>query len=70
LEKEGVSVLLWLQANLVNIVILLVLAIIVFFIVRSMVLNKRAGRSSCGGSCAGCAGCGSCHPQTVTEKKR
>ena len=62
--------LLWLQANLVNIVILLVLAIIVFFIVRSMVLNKRAGRSSCGGSCAGCAGCGSCHPQTVTEKKR
>ena len=56
--------LLWLQANLANIIVILVLALIVFFIVRSMVLDKRAGRSSCGGSCAGCAGCGACHPQT------
>lgn len=52
--------LLWLKANLVNIVLILTVALIVFFIVRSMIRDKREGRSSCGGNCSGCAACGGC----------
>ena len=62
--------LLWLKANLVNIVLILALALIVFFIVRSMIRDKREGRSSCGGSCSGCAGCAACQaPAPIQGKK-
>ena len=45
----------WLSANLVNIVILAVLAVTVGFVIRGMIRNKKAGKSSCG--CSGCSGC-------------
>lgn len=48
-----------------TIIIALALAVIVFFIVRGLVNDKKKGKSTCGGSCGhGCGGCdmnGSCH---------
>ncbi len=55
----------WLSANLINIVLIAVIALIVGLLLRGMVRDKKAGKSSCGGSCASCGacgGCGSCHP--------
>jgi hypothetical protein len=58
----------WLQANLASIVIGFVLLVIVSLIVRRLVLDKKAGKHICGGSCGscggGCQGCpmaGQCH---------
>ncbi len=48
--------------NLGTIVVIAILAVIVFFAVRSIVKDKKNGKSSsCGGNCAGCAMGGSCH---------
>ena len=38
----------WLAANLANIVIIVILAFVVGLAVRSMIRNKKAGKSSCG----------------------
>ena len=60
----------WLQANLVSILVGLVLLGVVALIVRRLVLDRKAGRHICGGSCGscggGCSGCpmqGQCHKQ-------
>ncbi len=53
----------WLAANLINIVLILAVAAVLGLIVRGMVRDRRAGKSSCGGSCADCGachGCGAC----------
>ena len=53
----------WLAANLINIVLILAVAAVLGLIVRGMVRDRRAGKSSCGGSCADCGachGCGTC----------
>ena len=53
----------WFAANLINIVLILVVAGVVGLIVRGMIRDRKAGRSSCGGSCADCGachGCGTC----------
>ncbi len=47
----------WLSANLVNLVILAVLALAVTLAIRSIVQDRRAGKSACGGNCAGCGAC-------------
>ena len=47
----------WLSANLVNLVILAVLALAVALAIRSLVRDRRAGKSACGGNCAGCGAC-------------
>ena len=47
----------WLSANLVNIVILAVLGLAVALAIRSMVRDRRAGQSACGGNCASCGAC-------------
>ena len=52
--------LLWLKENLATILVCLLLALIVFWIVRGMIRNRRAGKSACGGTCAGCGICGKC----------
>ena len=55
----------WLSANLINIVLIAFIALIVGLLLRGMIRDKKAGKSSCGGSCASCGacgGCGSCHP--------
>lgn len=58
----------WLQANLGSIVVVLILLGVVALIVRRLVLDKKAGKHLCGGSCGscggGCQGCpmaGKCH---------
>lgn len=47
--------------NIGTIIILAVVAFIVGLIVRSMIKNKKAGRSSCGCGCSTCAMNGQCH---------
>ena len=51
----------WISANIGTIVVGLILLAVVVLIVRTMIRDKKQGKSSCGGNCAGCAGCGSCH---------
>ena len=45
----------WLSANLINIVLVAVLALIVTLLIRGMIRDRRAGKSSCGASCGGTA---------------
>ena len=49
--------LVWLSANLINMVILTVLGLAVALAIRSMVRDRRAGKSACGGNCASCGAC-------------
>ena len=56
----------WLASNYVNILLILAVAALVFFLIRSLVRDKKAGRSSCGGNCAACGGaCAACHACAV-----
>lgn len=48
-------------------VVLLILAVILFFSIRSMVRAKAKGRPLCGGSCAGCSSVGTC-PYSEKQK--
>ncbi len=52
----------WLAGNLVNIVIIAVIVLAVALAVGSMIRDKKAGKSSCGGNCASCGAC-ACHSQ-------
>ena len=45
----------WISENLASLVLLLVVAAIVFFLVRSKIKERKQG--SCGCGCAGCSGC-------------
>ena len=58
----------WLQENIGSIVVGLILLVVVALIVRRLILDKKAGKHLCGGSCGscggGCSGCpmqGKCH---------
>ena len=58
----------WIQANIGSIVVAAILLIIVALIIRRLILDKKAGKhicggscGSCGGSCAGCPMHGQCH---------
>ena len=50
----------WLSANLANIIIIAILVVVVTLVIRGMIRDKKAGKSSCGCNCASCASCGSC----------
>ena len=52
-----------LQANLPT--ILIIAGLILFFglLVYSLIRDKKKGKSSCCGGCAGCAMAGKCHPE-------
>ena len=64
----------WLSANLINIVLIAVIALITGLLIRSMIRDKKAGKSSCGGNCAGCGACSGCSacgkmcPQVKTKQ--
>ena len=47
----------WLSANLVNIVLIAAIAVIVVLLIRSMIRDRKAGKSACGGNCACCGAC-------------
>ena len=51
----------WIAANLGTILISLVLLVIVSLIVVYLLRQKKAGKSSCGATCAHCAMHGPCH---------
>ena len=50
----------WLSANLINIALVAVLVLIVGLLLRGMIHDKKAGKSSCGCSCASCGACSGC----------
>jgi hypothetical protein len=50
----------WLSANLVNIALIAVIVLVVALLIGSLIRDKKAGKSSCGGNCAGCGACGGC----------
>ncbi len=56
------------QANLATVLICAALALVVFLIIRSLVRNKKQGRSSCGCGCSTCPMSGQCHSNARAEK--
>ncbi|MBR6880894.1 MAG: FeoB-associated Cys-rich membrane protein [Clostridiales bacterium] len=50
----------WIYDNIGTILISSVLVLAVIGIIISLVKDKRAGRSTCGGNCAHCKMCSSC----------
>ena len=60
--------LIWIRANIGSIVVAAILLVIVALIIRRLILDRKAGKhicggscGSCGGSCAGCPMHGQCH---------
>ncbi len=51
----------WIAENISTILVFAVLLLIAVLIIRSLVRNKRQGKSSCGCNCAHCAMAGQCH---------
>lgn len=47
----------WIGENIASIILLLVVAAIVFFLIRSKIKERRNGACGCGCGCAGCSGC-------------
>lgn len=50
----------WLSANLINIALVAVIVLIVAFLIRGMIRDRKAGKCSCGGTCASCGACKGC----------
>ena len=50
----------WIAENLATILICAILILIVFLIIRYLLRQKKAGKSSCGCGCANCAMHGQC----------
>ncbi len=53
----------WITENLGTILITAGLAVIVALIIRSLIHQKKQGKSTCGNNCAHCAMHGQCHQQ-------
>lgn len=51
----------WFSENLATIIVCAVLALVTVLIVVKLVRDRKSGKASCGGSCAGCPNCGGCH---------
>ncbi len=61
LREKGEIMAEFFASNLGTIIVLLILAAVVFLIVRSIVKDKKKGKSTCGSNCAHCAMSGTCH---------
>ncbi|MBR6413823.1 MAG: FeoB-associated Cys-rich membrane protein [Oscillospiraceae bacterium] len=60
----------WLQSNLGSIIAALILFAVVVLAIRRLILDKKAGKHICGGSCGSCGGgCGSCPMQGQCHEK-
>ena len=59
----------WLVENKGTILVVIILAVVVFLVIRSIIRDKKQGKSSCGGSCGSCPMGGSCHKQAAGKKK-
>ena len=51
----------WFSENLATIIVCAVLALVTVLIVVKLVRDRKSGKASCGGNCAGCPNCGGCH---------
>ena len=51
----------WIMSNLGTIIVSAILIWVVAFVIRKMIKDKKAGRTSCGCNCAHCAMAGTCH---------
>ena len=60
----------WLSQHIGTIVIIAVLAVIFGLMLYSLIRDKKAGKSSCCGGCAGCANACYCHPHATDEDPR
>ena len=58
----------WFSENIGSIIVGLILLAIVAAVIRTMIKDKRSGRSSCGCGCANCAMSGSCHKSSVKDR--
>ena len=56
------------EINIGTIVIALILIAAVVFAVRSIVMQKKKGRCSCGSDCGGCPMSDSCHQKPDENK--
>ena len=57
--------LIWLQNHIFTILICAVLIAFFGWLVYTLIRDRKQGKSSCCGGCAGCAMAGHCHPHTV-----
>ena len=55
----------WFQQNLPTILIIAALALFFGWLLYTLVRDKKKGKSSCCGGCAGCAMAGKCHPSAT-----
>mgnify|MGYP005749079351 CR=1 FL=1 len=61
----------FLMNNAGTILTALVLAAVIFLVVRGMVRDRRAGKGGCAGNCGACAGCGGgCAATPVSKTAR
>ena len=51
----------WIVDNAANIIVIMIVAAVVLLVIRSMIKDKKAGKSSCGCGCSNCAMAGKCH---------
>ena len=58
----------WISENVGTILICIGLIVIVALIVRSLIRQKKQGKSSCGDGCAHCAMHGQCHKDRRAQK--
>ena len=57
----------WITANLGTIIVLAVVLLVVGLIIRRMIKDKAAGKSTCGNNCAHCAAAGTCHAHQIPK---
>ena len=50
----------WLMNNLASIVVVAIVVLLLALDIRKLVRDRKSGKRSCGGNCAGCAGCSGC----------
>ena len=58
----------WLTYNLGTIMVTVLLVLIVAMIIRSMIKDKKQGKTTCGGNCGACAMCEYCHKKPTVSK--
>ena len=57
----------WLAANIWTILICAALITMVVLLIRTLIRDKKTGKSCCGG-CSGCSMSGSCHSAQKNDK--
>ena len=69
--KGWLAMIMWISANWINLLLIAVIALIIGLLIRSMIRDRKAGKSPCGGNCAccgACTGCSACSSKCATGK--